>query len=457
MTPSAFAPMAHQNVTLAALARSPVLFDASDPGTGKTFCEIVDFATRRRAGGGCLLVLAPKSLLVPVWFNDFAKFAPDMVVSVAHAEKRSKSFDAGADAYICTTDGAKWLATRPKKFFARFETIVLDESTSVKHMTSGRSKAVKAIKKHFTYRRALTGTPNSNTICDVWNQVNFLDDGARLGDNFYAFRAAVCSPRKIQVPGSGAVNRWEDNAGAEDLVYQRIADIVVRHRFDDCIDIPETFRHVLPYALAPRQLKAYRQMAAACVAELENLVRISAVNAAAVRTKLLQIASGAVYSSPGAYQLVDSARYELVMDLVVERRHPIVYFLWQHQRDLLVAEAERRGLRYAVFDGSASGKARAEIEAAYQKGFYDVLFAHPKSAAHGLTLTRGTSIIWPSPTDDAEWFAQANKRQARSGQLHKTEILVVLAQGTVEEAVYDNLMGKTGRMDLLLDLLTSKV
>lgn len=448
-------PMAHQKLTLKKLKQRPLLFDTSDPGTGKGYPQIVAFAERRRKGGKCLLVLAPKSLLRAVWFNDCAKFAPDLVCAIAYAEHRAAAFAEDADVYITNVDATVWLAKQPKKFFARFDSIVLDESTSIKHMTSGRSRALKTIKKHFTYRSALSGTPNSNTILDVWNQVNFLDDGARLGDNYYAFRAAVCSPRRVAA-GQGTVIRWEDNDGAAAVVYQRLADIVVRHRFQDCIDIPDTSRHVLSYQLGPAQQKAYRQMAAACVAELENATRITAVNAAAVRTKLLQIASGAVYSSPGDYQLVDRGRYELVMDLVAERRHPIVYFLWKHQRDLLVAHAEQRGLSYCVFDGSASAAEREEMEAAYQKGFYDVMFAHPKSAAHGLTLTRGTSIIWPSPTDDAEWFAQANKRQARAGQTLKTEILMVLAPGTIEQGVYDHLMDKTGRMLDLLQLFAGK-
>jgi SNF2 family DNA or RNA helicase len=447
-----YAPMAHQKATLRKLKAHTILFDTSDPGTGKGYPQIVAFAERRRRGGKCLLVLAPKSLLHTVWFNDFAKFAPDMVCSIAYAEVRAKAFAAAADVYITTTDAASWLARQPKKFFARFDTVVLDESTSIKHMTSRRSRSLKTIKKHFIYRSALSGTPNSNTILDVWNQVNFLDDGARLGDNYYAFRSAVCAPHLVDTGSGKTVKRWEDIDGAEAVVFARIADIVVRHRFDDCIDIPETVRRTLDYQLSASQLKAYRQMQAACVAELANAVRVTAVNAAAVRTKLLQIASGAVYSSPGVYQLVDTGRYELVIELAAERRHPIVYFLWKHQRDQLVQHAEARGLRYCIFDGSASAADRAAMEAAYQKGFYDVMFAHPKSAAHGLTLTRGTSIIWPSPTDDAEWYAQANKRQARAGQQHKTEILMVLAPGTVEQAVYDNLMNKTGRMLNLLEL-----
>lgn len=449
-----FDAMAHQKLTQKLMDKSPIIFDMSDPGTGKGFPQITQFAKRRRKGGKCMLVLAPKSLLRAVWFNDVAKFAPDMVCSLAYAENRQEAFEAKADIYVTNTDAVVWLAKQSKKFFDRFDTIVLDESTSVKHMTSGRSKALNKIKKYFRFRSALSGTPNSNTICDVWNQANFLDDGHRLGGSFFAFRNAVCAPR--QVGPSANMVKWEDKEGAEEVVFGQLASITIRHRFEDCIDIPATHKYTLPYQMPAKQLKAYLHMQKDAVAALNQLTTITAINAAAVRTKLLQIASGAVYEAPDVYHLVDPGRYEMTMDLVEGRKHPLVFFLWKHQRDQLVDMAKKRGLRYAVFDGSASAKDREQIEAAYQKGFYDVLFAHPKSAAHGLTLTRGTSIIWPSPPDDAEWFAQANKRQARKGQTEKTEIIVLLAEGTVELKVYDNLMNKTSRMQNLLDLFDLK-
>jgi SNF2 family DNA or RNA helicase len=85
-----------------------------------------------------------------------------------------------------------------------------------------------------------------------------------------------------------------------------------------------------------------------------------------------------------------------------------------------------------------------------------VFFGHPKTVAHGLTLTRGTSIIWPGPTYDLTWFKQLNGRQARIGQKEKTEIIVMLAKGTLEEDIYNNiLMAKAGRMTNLLDLFGS--
>jgi SNF2 family DNA or RNA helicase len=84
---------------------------------------------------------------------------------------------------------------------------------------------------------------------------------------------------------------------------------------------------------------------------------------------------------------------------------------------------------------------------------FRIMFAHPQSAAHGLTLVKGTTTIWASPTYNLEHFVQGNKRIYRAGQTEKTETLVVLAEGTIDEKAYKALTEKGRRMDSLLEEL----
>lgn len=448
-------PMKHQEASLKFLkprrAGEPVrVFDMSDPGTGKTGVEIWAFAAAMKKGDA-MLVVAPRSLLEAAWAEDFTKFAPHLRISVARAENREAAFAVEADVYITNTDAVKWLVKKPKAFFKRFTRLVVDESTAFKHHTSQRSRAISKIAKYFRDRMVLTGTPNPRSITDIWHQVLILDDGARLGGSFYAFRNATCEPR--QVGPKKEMIQWVDKDGAEEAVFTLLADITIRHRFQDCIDIPPNYAYTIPYKMPAKQLRTYKEMAMTQIAAVGKGKAVTAINAAAVRTKLLQIASGAVYEHTEKYHLIDDGRYELTMDLIEERKHSIVFYLWAHQRDYMVAQAKKRGIKYAVMSGDTPDKARAEIVRDYQAGFYQVLFAHPMNAAHGLTLTRATSTIWPSPTDNLEWFVQGNKRAFRNGQKNKTETIVVLAEGVeVEKKVYANLMAKDARMSNLLDL-----
>ena len=463
-------PFAHQTVSLKFSATNELVFDTSDPGTGKTFVRIMAYAARRKAGGGRALVLCPKNLTVNVWHEDIKKFAPHLRVSVASAENRAEAFDQEADVYVTNLDATTWLAKQKPAFFTKFDELIIDESTAYKHHTSQRSKAIAKIAKHFKYRACMTGTPNGRSITDVWHQVYILDGGKRLGPNFYQFRSSVCAPK--QVGRSANMINWVDKDGAEEAVFGLLSDLVIRHKFEDCVDIPAMHQYTVPYHLSTRQMTAYAQLEVTQMMSLADktpanaaarltgkaLTRtnvVTAINAAAVATKLLQVASGAVYESEDKYHLVDSGRYEMILDLIEQRQHSLCFFLWKHQRDFLIKEAEKRGITFALIDGSVNDKERNRIVAAYQAGAYQVLFAHPKSAAHGLTLTKGTATIWASPTYDLEIFKQGSKRQHRMGQTQKTENIVIVAPGTIEERVYDTMLAKDTRMTNLLDLFGS--
>ena len=722
--PAAGKPLfAHQKESVSFLKRSDIVFDTSDPGTGKTRVEVEDFAARRRRGGKCALVMATKSLLESAWQKDFNEFAPDMGVSVAYATNRDKAFECDADVYVTNHDAAKWLAAQPKSFFAKFDTLIIDECfpagtqvdtptgprpievlktgdvvytssgaapvsrifaklsddlvqmelddgtkitctgnhpfatpegwvearalggmsvvrldvrqfdeqraavlqqklraqgnvgvqefgregcncgevsskttrspeleqrrpvpggnegeiersaqgdwaftedprrerqdcavrahdggdvagvletagtyshreskrqrlshrvqgglraclqkvgyrsgreftyiaeklgceegqiiglsrvvsvsrvecaspcmvfnlqvngphtysiagvlvhncTAFKHHTSQRSKAVAKITKYFKYRRLLTGTPNGNGICDLWHQIFLLDDGVRLGKSFFGFRAAACIPE--QVGPQASMIKWNDRPGIEATVSAMIRDITIRHRFEDCVDIPENHKYAVTFKLGKKHYAQYNDMQDFHIMQLKKTT-VTAVNGAVVAGKLLQVASGAVYNDDGEYSLIDSGRYQLVMDLVEERAHSIVFFNWEHQRDELVREAERRGLSFAVYDGSTNDRARAGIVKDYQAGQYRVLFAHPQSAGHGLTLTRGAATIWASPTYNLEHFLQGLKRIHRIGQTERTETIVVVAEGTIDEKVWQSLQDKKVKMADLLE------
>ena len=439
----------HQQDDVKTLEKKPRVFNMSDPGTGKTGVHITAFSNRRKKKGGKCLVLAPKSLLHAAWGADLRKFAPHLRQSIAYASNRLKALNVQADIYIVNHDGVKALVTLPPAYWKDFDTIIIDESTAYTHRTSQRSKAVNRLVKHFKHRELLSATPTSNGVCDIWHQVNLLDDGQRLGTSFFSFRAGVCTPHQLM----RNIVTWDDKPNAEAIVSALISDLTIRHKFEDCVDIPENHLYTVEFELSASHMSAYKELEKECVLYLSKNQTISAVNAAVLYGKLLQVSSGAVYSSTDAYSIVDVDRYELVLDLVEARTHTVVFFNWAHQKELLIAEAVKRKLSYEVFDGSTSDTRRKEIVPEFQAGEYRVLFAHPQSAGHGLTLTKGVATIWASPTHNLEHFLQGLKRIHRIGQTLKTETIVVVAPNTIEEKVYTALMNKDAKMTTLLEYL----
>lgn len=442
---------AHQQESVEFFATTNRALDLSDPGTGKTRSQIDAFAAHRFGGGGKALVLAPKSLLNSAWRNDIAQFQPGLRTSVATAKNRAEAFAyPHADVYITNHDAVNWLAKQKPAFFKDFDTLIIDEITAFKHHTSQRSKNLQKIKKYFDRRYGMTGTPNANSVTDLWHQVNVLDDGQRLGRSFYAFRNSVCQPQQIG-PSANMV-KWVDRPDALAAVTTILSGFTIRHVFEECVTIPENHSYEVAYEMTPSQASTYKAMAEDAVVDLVTH-KIIGINAASVITKLLQIASGAVYAEDGTYRVIDTDRYELIADVVEQRNHSVLFFNWSHQRDLLIAEFKKRKIPYVVIDGGVSDKARAQAVTDFQNGLYQVLLAHPASAAHGLTLTKGTATLWASPTYNLEHFLQGNRRIYRAGQTQRTETIKFVAADTIEHKVYEKLESKQLRQDDLLAMV----
>ena len=436
-------PFEHQATTTHFILDNPRVLITSDPGTGKTRSVLDAYAQRRE---GKLLVLAPLSILAASWGDDCAKFQPGLTYAVAYARNRAEAFKADVDIVITNHDAVKWLM-KNKQYLEGFDTLCIDEFTAFKNKDSQRSKAAARLAEHFEYRIAMSGTPNSNTILDIWHPALLVDDGERLGKRFYGFRSAVCTPQF-----NGFANVWVDKPEAQDMVAAAIKDINVRYTLEDCIDMPEQSVNTMYVDLPPKILQQYNTLAEDSVL-YTGKGTINAVHAGAKVKKLLQLCTGAVYDDHGSSLMVHDARYQLVMDLIQARDHSLVAFNWRHEREKLTELSDKAGIKYDFIDGTTPAKKRKDIVDRMQAGQLQVVFAHPQSAGHGLTLTRATSIIWASPTYNAEHYQQFNRRIYRAGQTKKTEVIQIAARDTWEPDVYEKLQDKLNRMEDLLTIL----
>ena len=436
-------PFEHQTKTTDFILSKPGVLITSDPGTGKTRSVIDAYAKRR---SGRMLVLAPLSILEASWADDIRKFQPSMSHSVAFAKNRLKAFNSDSDIVITNHDAVKWIAKNPAVLDG-FDTICIDEFTAFKNKDSQRSKAMAKVANHFEYRIAMSGTPNSNTILDIWHPTFLIDDGERLGVRFYSFRSAVCQPQF-----NGFANVWIDRPDAQEIVASALFDINIRFSLEECIDMPQQVVSTRYVTLNDKTMAAYSTLAEDSVLYTPQGT-INAVHAGAKVKKLLQLCTGAVYDEHGNAQGIHAERYDLVMQLVQERKHCLVAFNWQHERNHLVELAEKQSIKYGVIDGSTPANKRKDIVDRMQAGQLQVVFAHPQSAGHGLTMTKATTVIWASPTYNAEHYQQFNRRIYRAGQTQRTEVIRIAAERTWEPDVYEKLETKLSRMDELLGIL----
>lgn len=437
------APYAHQKTTTDFIVDTKCCLITSDPGTGKTRAVLDAHAIL----GGKTLVLAPLSILEAAWGEDISKFQPQIKYGVAYAKNRAKIFEDDTNEMVITNFEAVNFLQKNPQYCKQFDTIVIDEFTAFKNREAKRSKNLNKIISYFTNRIAMSGTPNSNTILDIWHPVFLVDGGERLGSRFYAFRHQACTPKF-----NGFANEWIDKPGIEEAVANKLSDISIRFALSDCMDLPDNIVRTVNTKLTPNVQKQYKTLADESVLYTKSGT-VNAVHAAARVKKLLQLVTGAVYDEDGVVQFVHQERYDIVMTLVGQRAHSLVAFNWKHERDALVELAQKEGYTFEIIDGSVPAERRKDIVSRYQAGQIKVLFCHPQSAGHGLTLTKASTVIWCSPTYNAEHYQQFNQRIYRAGQTQKTETILIQARNTWEPEVYKKLNTKLGRMENLLHIL----
>ena len=433
----------HQKKTTDFIVANPQCMITSDPGTGKTRAVLDAHAIL----GGKTLVLAPLSILEAAWGEDIKKFQPDIKYGVAYAKNREKVFKQSDLDMVITNFEAVNFLRKNTRYCKQFDTIVIDEFTAFKNRTAKRSKNLKDIIHHFTNRIAMSGTPNSNTILDIWHPAYLVDDGERLGARFFQFRSQVCTPKF-----NGFANEWIDKPDAEDAVANRLRDITIRYALSDCMDLPDNVTRTINTNLSKQVQQKYNLLANDSVLYTKTGT-VNAVHAGARVKKLLQLVTGAIYDEDKLVQFIHQERYDIVMTLVEQRAHSLVAFNWRHERDALVELAEKQGITYEVIDGTVKAEKRKDIVTRFQAGQIQMLLCHPQSAGHGLTLTKANTVIWCSPTYNAEHFQQFNQRIHRAGQKQKTETILIQARNTWEPEVYKKLNTKLGRMENLLHIL----
>lgn len=446
----AFKPWEHQLQTAEFLLEHNAVFDMSDPGTGKTSAHLMALDLVVSEGyDKRTLVVCPKTLMRSAWGNEINQFFPGLSYSLAYAGQRKRAFDLNTNVVIVNVDGVNEISKNPK-WLKGFGRLIVDESTAFKHASSARSKAMNKLARQFEYKALLTGTPNANSVTELWHPMMLLDGGERLGPSFYHFRNSVQAATQVG-PMPNHV-KWQDKPEALEAVFSLISDVSIRHAFEDVMThVPAN--HVARYTfdLKPSLMKMYLDLERRSILELGD-GKINAVHASSLRQKLLQLASGAVYTGDDNYVVLDTQRYELVADLVDSYNHSVVFFNWKHQRDQLRDLLVKRGVSFAIIDGDQTS-GREQIVADFQAGRLQTILLHPRTGAHGLTLTRGEACILCSPIYEADYLKQAIHRIYRGAQDKVTNTVLVQASHTVEALVYKRLDDKSRNMNDFLSLV----
>ncbi|PNH18664.1 DEAD/DEAH box helicase [Lachnospiraceae bacterium] len=395
-----------------------------------------------------VLVIAPKRVAEDTWTREHAKWDHLKALRISKVlgteRQRIRALKAEADVYVTGRDNVIWLI----KYYQHlrrwpFDMIVIDELSSFKNPQAKRFRALRKVMPLVDRVVGLTGTPSPNGLMDLWAEIYLLDQGERLGNTLGAYRERYFRPG---ARNGYVVYKWEPFRNAQKEIEDKINDICISMSAADYLTMPKRIDNVIPVRLSPEEAEAYKRM------ERDQLLRIdgddiAALNAAAVMTKLLQIANGSVYTTEGKTVKIHEAKLEALAEIIDTTDSPVLVF-YSYKHDLAAIRSRIKGARVLETE---------EDIADWNGGKVRVLLAHPASVGYGLNLQDGGHVIvWYGLTWSLELYQQANARLYRQGQEKPVIIHHLIALGTVDEDVMAALRNKNTDQAALLAALKER-
>lgn len=427
-----------------------------DMGLGKTVSTLTAIKELKynRFQVNKVLIIAPKKVAEGTWSKEKDKWnhTKDFRVSLVlgSQQKRIKALSVNADLYIINRENIPWLVDYLRNDWY-FDTVVIDESSSFKNSRSKRFKALKMVLPKINRLIELTGTPSPNGVEDLWAQIYLLDQGTRLEKYITHFRAKYMEPNKRN---RSQIFDYKIKDGVYDTVINKISDICISMKSEDYLELPDLSYNEIPVILNDKARRDYDKMERDFVLELEGAEdEITAVNAAALSNKLLQISNGAVYDSSGVYTEVHDAKIDSFLELVerLQGKSLLVFYNFQHDRDRIKKALEKSDLVVKELKTT-------QDEDDWNAGKIDILLTHPASAAYGLNLQEGGNhVCWFGLSWNLEHYQQANKRLHRQGQKEKVIIHHLVTQGTRDEDVMRALDNKAGVQEEIMQSLKARI
>ena len=395
-----------------------------------------------------VLVIAPLRVARDTWPAEIQKWdhlhGLSYSVAVGSELERKAALQQRASVYIINRENVQWLVEESGLPFD-YDMVVIDELSSFKSYQAKRFRSLLKVRPSVKRMVGLTGTPSSNGLMDLWAEFRLLDLGKRLGRFITHYRNAYFQPDKRN---GQVVFSYKPLPGAEDRIYDAISDITISMKAVDHLDMPDCVMNEVKVALSEKERKTYDTMKADLVVSLQG-EEIDAGNAAALASKLSQMANGAVYSEDRHYLELHSRKLDALEDLIEAANGKPVLVAYWFKHDL-----ERIKKRFTVREISTS-----KDIADWNSGKIPVAVIHPASAGHGLNLQAGGStMIWFGLTWSLELYQQANARLWRQGQKADTVVIHhIIAANTIDERIMSALRKKDKSQSALIDAVKANL
>lgn len=393
-----------------------------------------------------VLVIAPLRVARNTWPQEIGKWEHlkhlRYSVVVGTEKERRDALRKQASLYIINRENVPWLV---EKTDFSYDAIVIDELSSFKSWSSKRFKALMKVRPLAKRVIGLTGTPSGNGLMDLFAEFKVLDMGQRLGRFITKYRQDYFVPDKRN---GQVVFSYVPLPGAEERIYEKIADITISMKASDHLRMPELIESEYSVRMNEAEKKIYTEMCEQLVLQMKG-DEVTAANAGVLSGKLAQMANGAVYTDDDTTLHIHDRKLDALEDIIESMNgKPLLVAYWfRHD-----AERIEKRVPCVRLDSDES------IDC-WNRGEIPVALIHPASAGHGLNLqSGGSTLVWFGITWSLELYQQTVARLYRQGQSANTVVVRhIIAEGTIDERILRALKRKDKTQTALIDAVKANL
>ena len=443
-----FIPHDYQQYAIDFIESHPTAAVLLDMGLGKTVITLtaLNDLLFDRFEISRVLVIAPLRVARNTWPQEIGKWEHlnhiRYSVAVGTEKERLQALRQQASLYIINRENVPWLV---EKTDFSYDAIVIDELSSFKNWSSKRFKALMQVRPLAKRVIGLTGTPSGNGLMDLFAEFKVLDMGQRLGRFITKYRQDYFTPDKRN---GQVVFSYAPLPGAEERIYEKIADITISMKATDHLKMPELIESEYSVTMSDSERKMYAEMYEQLVLQLKG-DEVTAANAGVLSGKLAQMANGAVYTDDGTALHIHDRKLDALEDIIESMNgKPLLVAYWFRH------DAERIEKRVPCVRLDTD-----EAIARWNRGEIPVALIHPASAGHGLNLqSGGSTLVWFGITWSLELYQQTVARLYRQGQNSNTVVVRhIIAEGTIDERILRALKRKDKTQTALIEAVKAEV
>ena len=437
----------HQNKTLHfGLVRNSYA-DLSDCGTGKTISTLAVINNYIQEDKDfTVLVLCPKSIIMSGWVADCNKAFPDIKIQpvIGSFKNKTEQFSNKSNIYVTNYE----TMNQRFDFSDAIDMLVFDEAVRLKNPYAKWTKKAMELSKNIKHKVIISGLITPNNLMEVFAPFTIVEFGI-LGKSFYQFRDKYFTPD----PFSYMNRAWIPKAKSLEKITKKIERLVVRHKKEDCLELPEKIHTCKYLPMEKEQRKIYNEMHKDMMVELQG-DKVTAVSKGVALQKLSQITSGFLYNAEGdtCYFKFSTAKLNEIKSMLTGElieEQVIVFCTYKGEIALFKEHFPDSAF---IYGGQSTDEQEREIND-FKSNKKRLLFANIKASKYGLTFTNCSYVIYYSLSYSLDDMYQSEERIHRIGQDKICNYIYLMAEKTTDKRVYDAIRKKQSLNDMVYGLI----